>query len=170
MSVAWRGQWLEVVSEDGWEYARRPGGVAAAAVLAITDAGEVLLVEQRRVPLGVATIELPAGLVGDIASDAGEDPETAARRELLEETGFEAAHWRHLGEFVPSPGMTSERIHLFLATGLSAVGPGGGHDGEAITVHRVPLSDVAPFLAQARAAGLAVDAKLLMLTPWARVG
>jgi ADP-ribose pyrophosphatase len=170
MSVAWRGRWLEVVVEDGWEYARRPRRVAAAAVLAITDAGEVVLVEQRRVPLGAGAIELPAGLVGDLAADVPEDPETAARRELLEETGYEAAHWRPIGEFVPSPGMTAERIHLFLATGLRAVGPGGGHDGEAIAVHRVPLAQIADFLAQARAAGLAVDLKLLALMPWSRIG
>jgi ADP-ribose pyrophosphatase len=165
--TAWRGRWLEVVVEDGWEYARRPVGVAAAAVLAITDEGEAVLVEQRRIPVGAATIELPAGLVGDVE---GESPEQAARRELREETGFEAEHWRDLGEYVPSPGMTAERIHLFLATGLTPAGNGGGVDDERIAVHRVRLADMSDFLAQARAAGLAVDLKLLMLLPWTRIG
>ncbi len=164
---AWRGQWLEVVVEQGWEYARRPAGGSAAAVLAITDRGEAVLVEQHRIPVGGTTIELPAGLVGDVA---GETPELAARRELREETGFEAEHWRYLGDYVPSPGMTSERIHLFLATGLRAAGNGGGVGDERIAVHCVPLSGISDFLAQARAAGLAVDLKLLMLLPWTRIG
>ncbi|MFN3286817.1 MAG: NUDIX hydrolase [Sphingomonadaceae bacterium] len=166
-TTAWRGRWLEVVVEGGWEYARRPVGVAAAAVLAITDEGEAVLVEQRRIPVGAATIELPAGLVGDVE---GETPEQAARRELREETGFEAEHWRHLGDYVPSPGMTAERIHLFLATGLRPAGNGGGVGDERIAVHRVRLADMSDFLAQARAAGLAVDLKLLMLLPWTRIG
>lgn len=165
--VAWSGRFLQTVVDDGWEYCRRVHGFSAAAILAITDDGEAVLVEQYRAPLGRRTIELPAGLVGDAV--AGEDPADAARRELAEETGYAAAALRHLGEFAASPGMSAETFHLFLATGLTGTGPGGGTTDEAITVHLVPLSGLWAFLDMRRAAGCAVDCRLLAFLPWASV-
>jgi ADP-ribose pyrophosphatase len=163
--VEWQGRFIEVrVSPYGsfgrWEYVKRVRGIGAAVILALSDGREILLVEQYRAPLGRPCVELPAGLVGD--ETAGEAALASARRELVEETGFEAAHWEHLGEFASSPGMVGETFHLFRATGLTRVGPGGGTDGEAIAVHLVPLSDLPAFLAAARARGCAVDTRLLI--------
>jgi ADP-ribose pyrophosphatase len=87
----------------------------------------------------------------------------SAMRELEEETGYRAAQWEELGEFLSSPGMLSESFTLVRATGLTRVGEGGGTDSEAIIVHRVPLSDIAETVARHRAMGHAIDVKLLLL-------
>lgn len=156
----WAGRWLEMKRRGRWEYVARVGGMHAAVILAVED-GHVLLVEQYRVPLGRACIELPAGLVGD--ETAGEDPVEAARRELIEETGWDAATIEPVGTFWSSPGMASEGFTLMRARGLTKVGPGGGVDGEAITVHRVALDAVSGFLAERRAAGCGIDVRLFAL-------
>ena len=163
--LAWRGKWLEIRRDGRWEYAARVGDMAAAVIVAIDESGgagpHILLVEQHRVPIGRQCLELPAGLVGD--DTPGESLEDAAARELEEETGYRAELIERLGEFASSPGMTSETFTLVRATGLTKVGDGGGDAGEAITVHRVPLSEVAAFVAARREAGVAIDAKILLL-------
>lgn len=161
MSVEWAGRYLEVRKEGGWEYVARAGGIDAAVILALTEACEVVLVEQYRVPLGRPCIELPAGLIGDEAP--GEAPEAAAARELFEETGFVAARLEDLGEFATSSGMSSETFHLFRATGLARTGAGGGDGHEDIAVHVVALGDVPQWLAGKRAQGCAIDCRLVAL-------
>ena len=121
------------------------------------------LFEQYRVPIGAWCLELPAGLIGDEAGHAAEDHFAAAARELEEETGYHADAFEDLGRYWSSPGMVSESFTLLRAHGLTRVGPGGGVAGENIVVHRVPLADIAPFVAARRAAGDAIDVKLLML-------
>lgn len=158
--VAWQGEYIVAKTRGTWEYVGRARDITAAVILAMID-GDVLLVEQWRVPLNARSLELPAGLVGDQA--AGEDVAVAAARELEEETGYRAAHVEDLGRFASSPGMVSETFHLVRATGLTRVGPGGGEEGEGITVHRVPLGDVAAFAAAKRTEGFAMDVKLLLL-------
>lgn len=161
MSTPWQGKYIEIRTEDGWEYVRRARDITAAVILALTDDREVVLVEQHRVPLGRRCIELPAGLVGDETS--GEEAAQSAERELEEETGFAAAHWEEIGEFASSPGMSAETFRLFRATGLSRIGQGGGVAGEDISVHVVPLATVGTWLSAKRAEGCAVDVKLLAL-------
>ncbi|MBA4758088.1 NUDIX hydrolase [Sphingosinicella sp.] len=156
--TVWKGRFLEAVVENDWEYVRRPGGMGAAVILAVTGAAEIVLVEQYRVPLGASCLELPAGLVGD---DGPEDVLTAARRELEEETGFRAETLEDLGVFTSSPGMTSEHFTLVRATGLVRVGAGGGVEGENITVHCVPLRTLPHFIAEKRRAGVMIDVRLL---------
>lgn len=160
MTIEWRGKYLEVHLEGTWEYAARTRGIGAAVILALTDAREIVLVEQFRVPLGRRTIELPAGLVGD--DTAGEAAAVSAARELHEETGFVAAHLDDLGEYATSPGMTSETFRLFGARGLTRDGEGGGVDGEDIVVHVVPLDGLGAWLDTQRAAGRVVDSRLLV--------
>ncbi len=160
MSTVWEGRYLSVHKEGTWEYAARVGGIAAAVIVAIDD-GHVLLVEQYRVPIGCNCLELPAGLVGD--EEAGESVAVAAGRELEEETGYRADRIDDLGVFHSSPGMTSECFTLVRATGLTKVADGGGDAQENITVHRVPLKDVPAFVAAKRTAGVAVDAKMLLI-------
>lgn len=160
--VMWQGRFVAAKRRGRWEYAGRPGGIRAAVILAL-DAGEVVLVEQFRVPLGSTCLELPAGLIGDDDGADGEDPFAAAERELEEETGYAAAHWEDLGEYSSSPGMLTETFSLLKATGLTRVGDGGGTESETITVHRVPLSGIAGFVAARRAAGVMVDVRILLL-------
>ena len=121
--TVWAGKFLTVQTEGTWEFAARQGEIAAAVIVAI-DEGDVILVEQFRVPLGRACLELPAGLVGD--ETAGESVAVAAGRELEEETGYRADAIEDLGVFYSSPGMTSECFTLVRATGLTKVGDGGG--------------------------------------------
>ena len=158
--VEWSGKFVTARRRGRWEYASRARGIHAAVILAV-DAGEVILVEQYRVPAARWCLELPAGLIGDEAE--GEQALESAIRELEEETGYIAAHWEVLGEFFASPGMLSESFTLVKATGLTQVGDGGGTDSEEIIVHRVPLSRVADVVAEHRAMGHGIDVKLLLL-------
>lgn len=158
--IVWKGRFLEMKKRGRWEYVGRVGGVEAAVIIAI-DQGHVILVEQYRVPLGRPCLELPAGLIGD--EDAGETAEMSAARELEEETGYRPAKCTPLGTFYASPGMVSECFTLIRAEGLTRVGEGGGTADENIIVHRVPLATIADFIAERRAADVAIDVKLLTL-------
>jgi len=158
--IVWSGRFIEAKRQGKWEYVSRTRGVSAAVILAI-DEGHAILVEQYRVPIGARCIELPAGLVGD--EEEGEAAAAAAIRELEEETGYRAERMADLGRFHASPGMSSEGFTLLRAEALTKVGEGGGVSGEDIEVHRVKLAEVPGFVAARRAAGVAVDAKLLLL-------
>ena len=158
--TVWQGKWITAKRRGRWEYVGRARNIRAAVILPL-DAEDVVLVEQYRVPLGRSCIELPAGLIGD--DSEGEDPLEAAKRELVEETGYDAAEWTDLGEYFSSPGMVSESFSLLRARGLTKVGAGGGVSDEDIVIHRVPLSGVADAIDRFRAQGLAIDVKLLML-------
>ncbi len=157
----WEGDYLVVRKRGTWEYVGRPRGIRAAVILAVED-GDILLVEQFRVPLGRPCLELPAGLVGDDDS-RDEDVLEAAARELEEETGYRAEHLESLGEFYSSPGMVSESFTLVRAHGLTRVGEGGGVDSEDIAVHRVKLAELEQFVAAARARGVAIDVRVMSL-------
>ena len=159
--TVWQGRFITAKVKGKWEYVSRARGIKAAVILAIDDEQHVILVEQFRVPLGRACIELPAGLIGD--NGESENATDAAVRELEEETGYRAARMDTLGEYYSSPGMVSESFTLLRASGLTKVGPGGGVDGEDITVHRVPITGIGQFIAESRARGLGIDVRLLML-------
>lgn len=159
--IMWQGAFITTKRRGKWEYVGRARGIKAAVILAIDD-GHVLLVEQFRVPLGKPCLELPAGLIGD--ETAGEAVESAAARELEEETGYRAARIESFGEFYSSPGMVSESFFFVRAHELTQVGAGGGVDDENIIVHRVALAGLSDFIAAKRREGCAVDAKLLMFT------
>jgi ADP-ribose pyrophosphatase len=159
--TVWQGQYLEVRVDGTWEYAARKNDIAAAVIVAVDAQDHILLVEQHRIPIGRLCLELPAGLVGD--ETAGETLEQAAARELEEETGYRPASVERLGDFYSSPGMTSEMFTLVRAAGLTRTGDGGGDAGENITVYRVPIGEVARFVAEKRTSGVAIDAKMLLL-------
>lgn len=112
------------------EYIQHPGAVAMIAQL---DNGNLLFERQFRYPLRRVMLELPAGKI-----DAGEDILDCARRELREETGYEASRWRHLGTTHTCIGYSDERIEFFLAQGLSHVGD-ALDEGEFIEVVEMSL-------------------------------
>jgi len=160
-----RGRYLGIRERDGWEYATRTNASAVVILVPVTDAGELVLVEQYRVPVQCRVIELPAGLVGD----QGEPEETlldAARRELEEETGFTAGRLSRLLTCPSSAGMSDEMITFYLAEGLARTGPGGGDDSESITVHLVPVDEVVAWLAGMMEAGRLVDPKTYGALHW----
>jgi ADP-ribose pyrophosphatase len=154
------GRHLRLVVRNGWEFVERPGIHGIVLVVAVTPQARLLLVEQRREAVDANVLELPAGLAGDAGSPAREPLEEAARRELVEETGWDAAAMERLTSGPPSAGVTSEVVTLFRARGLTKVGPGGGVEGEAITVHEVPLAEADAWLSAREAAGVLVDPKV----------
>lgn len=116
------------------EYVRHVGG---AAVLPLTDEGEVICVAQYRYPFSRVTLEIPAGKL----NVSGEDPVTAALRELREETGATCRELIPLGEMLPSPAILRERIFLFLARGLS-FGEMSLDEDEFLSAVRIPLEEL----------------------------
>lgn len=157
--TVYEGKYLRMVERGAWEYVERTHASGLAAIIiAVTPEDKVLFVEQFRVPLQAATIEMPAGLVGDIHAD--ESIEISAVRELEEETGWTAAHAEVLMIGPTSSGMAGEKIAFVRATGLTRVGAGGGDGDENITVHEIPRKQVAAWLVKKMAQGYELDAKL----------
>jgi len=154
------GRHLRLVVRDGWEFVERPGVHGIVLVVAVTPEGRLLLVEQRREPVAASVLELPSGLAGDEEGAAGEPLEEAARRELVEETGWDAGAMERLTSGPPSAGLSSEVVTLFRARGLARVGPGGGVGGESITLHEVPLAEAEEYLGRREAEGVLVDPKV----------
>lgn len=114
------------------EIVRHPG---AAVLLAVTPERRVLFVRQYRYAAGEEMLEVPAGTL-----DPGESPEETARRELVEETGYAARSLSKLAEFYPSPGILTERMHLFLATDLER-GEASPEDDEHLVLLELPVSE-----------------------------
>ena len=154
------GKHIALVRRGAWEYAARKGISGIVGIVAVTEDRRLVLVEQDRPPVNRRVIELPAGLAGDDAGHRGEDLAAAARRELLEETGYAARDMRRLAAGAASAGMTDEIITLFLATGLTKAGPGEGDGSEDITVHEVPLEGILAWLAAREAEGRLIDLKV----------
>jgi len=153
-------KFLRLVQDAHWTYAQRLGTTGAMAIVAVTDDQELLLVDQYRIPVQGRVIELPAGLVGDLAETSTESIEEAARRELVEEVGFEAERIERLTSAVSSAGLTDEAVHLVRAIGLRQVSDGGGDETEDIVVHRVPLDSITGWLEQHQRQGWNVDYKV----------
>ena len=140
--VAWKGKILDVHRlevelpngrRSARDIVRHPG---AAAVVALTESGKIVLVRQYRTAIDRVTVEIPAGKL-----DPGEDPLDCAKRELHEETGFRAGKIRFLTSIVTSCGFCDEMIHIYLATHLEFDAP-DPDDDEFVNVDLVPLSEL----------------------------
>jgi ADP-ribose pyrophosphatase len=153
------------------DYVEEPGGVRArrdlihhtgsVVVLAVDTSGptpRILLERQYRHAANDYLWELPAGRI-----DPGEKPLEAAKRELLEETGYTASHWRRIMKFYASPGFVAETMSVFLATGLRK-GVAQPEDDEVIYLRLVPL----PTAVRMVTAGTIRDAKTISSVLWLR--
>src|SRR4249919_3953121 len=157
--TVYEGKWLRVKTCGRWEYAERTHADGLAVIIvAATPENKLLLVEQFRIPVDSKTIEMPAGLVGDI--DAEESLALCAERELLEETGWQAGKIEVLMTGPTSAGFSSERVCFVRATDLTRVHAGGGDAHENIRVHEVPVTEAPRWLTQKLAEGFAVDPRL----------
>lgn len=152
--------YISVKCRDGWYYADRKNVTGIVAIIPVTDDRRLVLVEQFRAAMGGMVIELPAGLAGDVPGETDEALETAARRELQEETGYQAKTWRQVFAGPPSPGMTSEILTFFMATNLRKVDAGGGDASEEITVHAPLIRELPAWLDTQIQAGKSVDLKV----------
>ncbi len=170
--VRWKGRFMSMVEihyRDAkgivrtWEAIERVNIGGIVVMVAVTPANTVLLERQFRPPLGRDVLELPAGLV-----DPGETMESAARRELIEETGWSARELKFLVEGPMSTGASTEIIRTYLCTGLEPVGKSGGDDNEIIEVIEVPIDGVNEYLVNAQAGGVLVDLKVFGLVELAR--
>jgi len=152
------GKHLRLVRSGRWEFAQRVQAHAIAVIVAITNDDRLILVEQDRIPVGARVIELPAGLVGD--EEAGEPIVEAARRELIEETGYDADRVTVIGRGPSSAGLTDEMVTMVRAEGLRRVADGGGVAGENITVHEIALAELDAWLRAREAEGCLIDWKI----------
>ncbi len=159
MNVLAEGKYIRLIDDDSWEYIERKRGRGVVAIAALTPDHKVLLVEQYRASMKASVLELPAGLVGDEA-DAHEDYARAARRELLEETGYEAQEMIWLTQGPSSTGLTNEIIDYFEARGLTKINQGGGVGGENIKVHEAPLATIDQWLMDQMQQGMVVDPRI----------
>jgi len=160
VETLYEGRWLSLRKRGRWEYAERnnPGG--AVIILAVTPEDTVLFVEQYRVSILQNTIEMPAGLVGDMVDQADESALLAAQRELEEETGYRCQRVEFVHRGPSSSGMSTEMITFVRAWDLEKVGPGGGDETENIVVHEVPRREAGAWLFARAAEGYSIDPKL----------
>ncbi len=159
--VVAEGRFLRFVVRNGWEYVERRKVSGIVVLIAATRSGSLLLVTQPREPVGGRVVELPAGLAGDEDAFEGESLAAAARRELLEETGFEAARVEPVVSGPPSAGVSSEVVTLYWAPDCVRTARGGGVGNEKIRVHAVPLRRVEEWLGRMQRLGFQIDPKVL---------
>ena len=160
VEILHRGKWLNLCRRGRWEFAERTNPGGAVIIMAVTPDDNVLFVEQYRVAIQARTIEMPAGLVGDLADQKEEGALLAAQRELEEETGYRCARVEFIHEGPSSSGMSTEIIAFVRAHELEHVGAGGGDDSENITVHEVPRTQAGAWLFARAAEGYSIDPKL----------
>ncbi len=166
--IHFKGRFLGIMERNRWEYTFRTNASGVVVMVPVTDGGELVLVEQFRIPVKGRVMELPAGLVGD-TGNPDEDFKIAANRELLEETGYRAKRLEELLVGPSTAGLSDEIITIYFADGLEKVGPGGGDSSEDITVHLMPLEDAEAWLREKSDEGILLDPKIYAGMYWARM-
>jgi len=146
-----------------WESFERVNVKGIVAIVPVTDDNEVLLIKQFRPPVNGYVIEFPAGL------NEGEGPlEEAARRELLEETGYSAREMIYLTEGPLSSGASEEILSVYLARGLEFQGVGKGDETENIEVLKIPMNELYKRLSALQSEGNLIDLKIYGLLELAK--
>jgi ADP-ribose pyrophosphatase len=154
------GKYLRLIRQGGWEFSQRANCTGIVVIIAMTVDKKVILIKQFRPPVNRYCIEFPAGLVNDRLHRTKESMATAARRELLEETGYKAQKIAKVLTGPVSPGSSADLMTLFLAEGLSKVNEGGGDHTEDIEVCEVPFTRIIGWLKKMEHQGCLVDPKV----------
>ena len=154
------GKFLRLMAKDGWEYIQRTNCDGIAVIVALTRDRRLLLVQQYRLPVGADVLELPAGLIDDGMGPLGESGLEAARRELLEETGYASDNWRLVFQGPGGAGASSDILKFYLALDAEKRREPGGDPSENITVHAVPVESVPSWIAGQQAQGRPADPKI----------
>lgn len=154
------GTWLRLKKRGRWEYAERTNPGGGVMIVAVTPEDRILFVEQYRPAIECMTIEMPAGLVGDVASSADESAVDAAHRELIEETGYRAGRIEFLMAGPTSAGMSNEILAFVRAYDLERAHAGGGDETEDIRVHEIPRTEAAAWLVEKIRGGYSIDPKM----------
>ena len=158
--VLHKGKFLQFVIKNGWEYVKRTNCSDIVIIIAKTDEGKLIFVEQFRQPVNKRVIEFPAGLINDGTSDQNESLESGAIRELIEETGYKAERVKVLLQGPVSSGSSADLVTLVLAEGLTKTGAGGGDHTENITVHEVDYDEAESWLNKKISEGFLVEPKI----------
>ncbi|MBI4690310.1 MAG: NUDIX hydrolase [Nitrospirae bacterium] len=170
--VLWEGKFLRFLqvgyrdssgSIRNWETFERVNCNGVVAIVPVTDKGEVLIIRQYRPAVDGYVIEFPAGL-----NDKGESLEDAARRELIEETGYSAKELIFLAEGPISSGASGEILTAYLAKGLEFKGIDQRDETEDIEVFHIPINELADKLSSLRAGGNYIDLKVMGLMEMAK--
>ena len=159
MKVCYEGKFLKFLDNEGWEWVERNNCRTVAVILPILYGDKTIFVEQYRKPVSCPVIEFPAGLVGD-GEDFMENIKEAARRELIEETGYDSGKISFVAKGPASAGLSNELMEIFVAEELTKVGEGGGVDGEDIIVHVIDLNGVDDWLRDQEKSGKLIDLKI----------
>lgn len=155
--VLLEGRHMRFLRRKGWEYVEHRTAPEAAMIVAITRAEEIVLAEEFRLPVDASVLSLPAGLIGD---EGPEEAAEAARRELLEETGYAAERLAFLARGPGAAGQSSEMVSFFLARPAVRVGGQAAHDADKIRVHVVPIARLPDWARRREVEGAFVDPKI----------
>jgi ADP-ribose pyrophosphatase len=157
VEILCEGRHMLFLRRRGWEYAEHRVAKEAVMIVALTDDGKIVLVEEFRPAVNAPVISPPAGLVGD---EGPEKAIVAARRELAEETGYEAASFELLARGPGSAGQSSEMVVFFLARDARLTSAQAPHDRGQIRVHAVPIADLPAWAREREAEGALIDPKV----------
>jgi len=149
----YEGKFLRFLRKGEWEYAQRNNCSDIVIIVAVTQDRHILFVEQFRPPVGQRVIEFPAGLVNDQNGAVYESVTDAAKRELLEETGYKAEVMTVLLNGPVSGGSSADMVTMVLAREVVKISDGGGVEDETIVVHRVALDEADAWLDSMRRSG-----------------
>lgn len=158
--VIYKGNFLQFIQKGEWEFVKRSNCTAIVIIVPQTDDGQVVFIEQYRAPVDKKVIEFPAGLVNDGPHKRKESIVTAAKRELLEETGYRAKSMKLILEGPVSSGSSADIVSIFMAVGAHKVSNGGGDAFESIIVHKIPFEQTDQWLDKMRGKGCLVEPKI----------
>jgi len=160
VKILHEGKFIRFVRKGEWEYFQRNNCSDIVIIVATTKNDEVVFVEQFRPPVNKLVIEFPAGLVNDLNDKRRETILTAAKRELLEETGFQAKGIKKILVGPVSAGSSADLVTMVRALNAVKVADGGGDEFENIKIHVIALSKVDRWLKQMAQKGRLIEPKI----------